>query len=539
MITQKAWLFLVLLGLVGLVASESNGSSRLKVAHPGQNQPALARRQYPMDQQQQIADQSLKDPVGAIDTVKNMPNFYQTNPTFAQASNGLLVQSSDGDEAQVPWFDDGNFEFSPNPNVPQGPNGGWSWLPGDFPGFTMKKDLVVSDQTINGTAAMPVQPYYVSTNVDPHTVRRVVICFPGKQRDSWKYATMFNNALNWVYNQKSYGIKQGDVMIIAPTILNMDDLWAGGVEGNWLAYDKSVWQMGGVSHFPPLEKSVTFYSAIDKIIKMVMNQTNYPQVNQVVIAGHSMGGQATQRYALLKADKKYDANIKYWVGNPGSWAWLQNGSRPVPTPGTQCNPASEMDKWPYGVGNLSSIPKYARKNMTQDSQYYIQRYLKRYVHYGLALLDNGAGDTHCQAQYQGASHLERGTNFVDYLSKVNNGQWPTNHNLSYVAGVSHQDYPMIAATQSLDFIFGPDINVPRTDTYGLPKNHTHSPHRPAKGPPMSSSRLNLFRIVAWVILAAIIVALIIGFFVFDRVFTPNTNDWDRDYWESDFKRRLL
>ncbi|WFD38140.1 uncharacterized protein MJAP1_001088 [Malassezia japonica] len=308
---------------------------------------------------------------------------------------------------------------------------------------------------------------------------------------------MFNNALNYVYSNQSYGIKQGDVMIIAPTILNMDDLWAGGVEGNWLAYDKSVWQMGGVSHFPPLKKSVTFYSAVDKIIKMVMNQTNFPQVNQVVVAGHSMGGQATQRYALLKADKKYDANIKYWVGNPGSWAWLQN----------------EIDNWPYGVGNLSSIPKYARKNMTQDSNYYIQRYLKR--------------------------HLERGTNFVDYLTKINNGQWPANHNLSYVAGVSHQDYPMIAATQSLDFIFGPDINVPRTDTYGLPKNKTHSPHRPAKGPPMSSSRLNLFRIVAWVILAAIIVALIVGFFVFDRVFTPNTNDWDRDYWESDFKRRLL
>jgi S-formylglutathione hydrolase FrmB len=35
------------------------------------------------------------------------------------------------------------------------------------------------------------------------------------------------------------------------------------------------------------------------------------------IAGHSMGGQASHRYAILKKMKSYDDNISYWVGNPG------------------------------------------------------------------------------------------------------------------------------------------------------------------------------------------------------------------------------
>jgi pimeloyl-ACP methyl ester carboxylesterase len=35
------------------------------------------------------------------------------------------------------------------------------------------------------------------------------------------------------------------------------------------------------------------------------------------IAGHSMGGQAAHRYAVLKKQKYYDDNMSYWVGNPG------------------------------------------------------------------------------------------------------------------------------------------------------------------------------------------------------------------------------
>ena len=57
-----------------------------------------------------------------------------------------------------------------------------------------------------------------------------------------------------------------------------------------------------------------------------------------------MGGQMVQRYALLKKTKKYDQNMQFWAGNPGSWAWLTDDR---PYQNTSCeDPLS----WHYGIG---------------------------------------------------------------------------------------------------------------------------------------------------------------------------------------------
>jgi pimeloyl-ACP methyl ester carboxylesterase len=91
-------------------------------------------------------------------------------------------------------------------------------------------------------------------------------------------------------------------------------------------------------------------------------------MKQIVVAGHSMGGQMTQRYAVvgkplgltgsLKTLRAIDplpnhiiVPITYWVGNPNSFAWLDS-SRPV-APAASCpgydDWASGLDK--YGTGN--------------------------------------------------------------------------------------------------------------------------------------------------------------------------------------------
>lgn len=548
MTTPKAWLLLAVLCLIANVVVADSATGRLRIARPDERKSRLAKRQGSSGdggQQQQAASMSDTDPVGAINLVKTFPNLNQNEPTWAQEQYGQIIQSADGDEAQVPWFDGGNFPFTQTTNVPMGANNlGWSWIPPNFQGFVMNTSLQITNQTFtmeNGTTTMGVvQPYFISDDVDYTQVKRVIVALPGKPRDSWKYANLFYNARNWVYNQSLYGIQPGEVMIIAPTVLNLDDQAAGGVEPNWAAYNSSIWQMGGVTHYPNLTHSVSFYSAMDKILDLAMDRTLFPKVNQLVVAGHSMGGQAVARYALLKREKKYDASVKYWIGNPGSWPWLQNDTQPVTNAPLQCDPVELKNRWPYGLGyNLSVVPKYARSEVMQDTQPFVQRFFQKQIHYGLALLDNGAGDTHCQAQYQGANHLERGTNFVSALATMNNNAWPVNHSLGYVAGVSHQDYPMIAATSSLDFIFGKDFNATRNDTFGLPHTPKSKGTPNKQEDPEDNHKVHIYQAAAWVVLAAIIVALIAAYFAIDRIFTPNTNDWDRDYWESDFKRRLL
>lgn len=100
--------------------------------------------------------------------------------------------------------------------------------------------------------------------------------------------------------------------------------------------------------------------------------------------------------ALLKKTKRYDPNIRFWIGNPGSWAWLTD-QRPYPN-ATCENP----DDWIYGIGgNVTKVSKYGRKDVMADKQAVIDRFRSRNVHYALGLLDDGPGDTHCQARMQG------------------------------------------------------------------------------------------------------------------------------------------
>ena len=406
----------------------------------------LTRRQYGIEQQQAIQSQANPDPVGATNEVLEMPNLGDVDAsTFAKESNGLLV-SNYGDSSQVPWFDNGDFPFTDTVSV-DGSSDGWTSIPTSFEGFKMNTDLVISD----GDTRI-VQPYYITSDFNATNVKRAILALPGQPRDSWKYSNLFNNALNWVYNQSLYGIQEGEVIIVAPIVLNTNDQAAGATGGDgsdWAVYGGSNWEFGGSTQAPAADSSVSFYTALDKMIDMLLDKSVYPNLEKVVVGGHSMGGQAVQRYALFRHGQDNDGDVLYWIGNPGSFTWL-TADRPT---GGDCD--GSTNKFPYGLDADSNFPKYVRSMLHggETTGDMVNRFRSRQIHYAFGLLDNGSGDTHCESYTQGANHLQRGANFVEMLSKQDGG-FPPTQAVSYVAGVSHQDYPMIAATESLDFIFG-------------------------------------------------------------------------------------
>ncbi|WFD42862.1 hypothetical protein MPSI1_001512 [Malassezia psittaci] len=408
----------------------------------GQN---IQRRQYYYDEQESIADQSANDPIGATNKVLKMPHLGDTDAaTFHKKKYGALVSSEYGDDSQVPWFDNGDFPFIQTANAAASGDG-WSWLPGEFEGFEMKHDLDISTGSTKIT-----QPYYAMTGVNNNQVKRVLISLPGLHRDSWKYANLFYNALRYVQDKNKYGVEEGDVLIVAPVVLNLDDQAAGGTNGDdsdWAVYRKSNWEFGGNTQSPKADHSVSFYTALDKLIEKFLDKDQYPNVEKVVVAGHSLGGQAVQRYALLKHEKSYDDQVMYWVGNPGAYTWITS-DRP-----TDADCGGSTNQFPYGLESGSTFPKYVQKMFDdgQNSGDIVNRFRSRKVRYALGLLDNGAGDTHCEAYTQGANHLQRGANFVKSLD--DDGGFPDTHSVSYVAGLSHQDYPMIAAEPSLQYLF--------------------------------------------------------------------------------------
>ena len=410
----------------------------------------LIPRQSKLSKQKQIQKMSELDPIKAAHQALNMDhvksNHGEFDPTKGRFLSGL------GDE-QLPWFEHGEFDYYPVPNATQGDNGGWSSIPHNFHHFDFKTDLKI---TGGNSKQKAYQPYYVSSNINEKQVKRAVLVLPGAPRDSWRYANQMNNALHWAEHKQMYGIKKGDVMIMAPIVLNNQDQDAGSVQGNnWAVYHGSTWEWGGSTISPKLNNPVSFYVALDKMIERLMDKSRYPNLQHVVVAGHSMGGKSAMRYAIIKRNTANEDRLKFWISNPGSYTYLDD-SRPL-----SHDNCKKYNDWPYGLGTL---PKYAHEYLSDHERkpsYLRNRFLSRDVQFTLGLLDNQPSDHYCQGRAQGNMHLDAGSYFAINLGKLANG-FPRKHALRYVAGVGHQEYPLYGTQSTMDFIFGKNFHSKRS-----------------------------------------------------------------------------
>ncbi|CAD6916864.1 unnamed protein product [Tilletia controversa] len=460
------------------------------------------------------------DPIAASKAVL-MNNAMVLNSTLT--ANQYAI-NNDETQQRPPWT---NLTFIPIGNAAQDAVGGWMGLPQQL-GFELVNWTIVENA---------VMPYYITSGYNPETVKRAVITWPGKPRDCWKYGayTMSGlyaagqNATN--ENVPAENIPSNDsVIIISPAFLNEDDLNAGAVESNWLAFHGSRWQSGYQAVHPqPMNGTITSYDILDNFTDWLFDKQNFPNLKSVSIIGHSMGAQATQRYALLKKAKPYDDNIRYWIGNPGSWAWL-SPDRPVNNNAT-CDPT--YDQWGYGLaGNLTKMTRYGRKQVEASKEAVVNRFFSRRVHIALGLLDNGFGDTHCEAQRQGATHLGRGSQFIQEIADVTNGVWPEKFTLSYMANTSHSDFNMFTANQSLWHIFQEDFDVRYPDLTNL-----SNPGDVAKKPPGTKSFATpKHKLMAIALLGGSVGFIFLAFALLPCLFPANSRNWEGTEWETETKK---
>ncbi|SJX60091.1 uncharacterized protein SRS1_11405 [Sporisorium reilianum f. sp. reilianum] len=318
---------------------------------------------------------------------------------------------------------------------------GWTQMP-QVLGFDTMRDLSVGSNV--------VQPYIIERGKTAAQIKRVIITQPGLPRDYWKYANLVRNSLLCASVNSSLGINRDEILIAAPTWFATVDASAGAAQSTDLVFNGGSWATG-VNSAGPNGASISSFEALDDLVNKFFDKSTYPNVQHVVIAGHSLGGSFTQHYAMLrKPNAAQDAQISYFVGNPGAYVW-PTSDRPVQNPGGNC--ASTADQWSYG---LQSLPPYGSGQGSAGS--IASRYYGRNVMYALGLDDNEGGDSHCEAQYQGTSHLTRGQNFQRALQSANGGNVPSSHQFNYVANVAHEDYLIFSDPTSQQFLFAQGTN---------------------------------------------------------------------------------
>ncbi|PIB61401.1 alpha/beta hydrolase [Pseudomonas sp. 2822-17] len=269
-------------------------------------------------------------------------------------------------------------------------------------------------------------------------VSRVLIIVHGRLRNAQTY-------LQSGVDAAEHAGVGANTLVIAPQFLNASDVKRNHLDGQVLRWNGNDWMAGEPSTGPG---QVSSYGALDQIIKHLGNRTLFPALKDIVVAGHSGGGQVVQRFALMGHDHPTLQNegirLRYVVANPSSYAYF-SPQRPVPFDTANC---PGFNDWKYG---LQHLPAYAKGQSAEQLE---QAYVSRDITYLLGQQDTDpnhpALDKSCEAETQGAYRLIRGHNYFDYLKQRHPQLRQT---LVEVPGVGHNGDGMFTSPEGQKVLF--------------------------------------------------------------------------------------
>ena len=274
-------------------------------------------------------------------------------------------------------------------------------------------------------------------------VRRALIMVHGAGRDADNY---FRTAIAAAFLAGALD----DTLVIAPRFASNDgdcnDRLAAG-EVSWSCAGDS-WRSGGVaSTGGPL----TSYDFADEILRQLARTATFPNLRAIVVAGHSAGGQFTNRYAM--ANRVHDTlgiPLTYVVANPSSYAYL-DPTRPTGE-ATEFRPFGDrancttFDRWPYGLQNRTG---YASKSADEQLRRQAATRATSYLLGQLDTLPLAGFDSSCPAMAQGPNRLERGRAFGTYV----NQKFGAHHTVAVIPLCGHNARCMFTAEPALPVLF--------------------------------------------------------------------------------------
>jgi pimeloyl-ACP methyl ester carboxylesterase len=203
---------------------------------------------------------------------------------------------------------------------------------------------------------------------------------------------------------------------------------------------------------------VSSYAVTDRLIAMLEKAGRFPNLQQVLIAGHSAGGQFVNRYAAgsgSSATEPAAVTRRYVVANPSSYLYW-NATRRI-AGSWRVLSAGEVASCPgfntYKYGLAKRTGYMAAVNATTLST----RYANSRVTYLLGALDTNPSDssmdTGCAAKLQGSTRLERGLRYAAHLRRVLPPVVTARHRTVVVPGVGHTARGMFISPQGQTALF--------------------------------------------------------------------------------------
>lgn len=234
-----------------------------------------------------------------------------------------------------------------------------------------------------------------------------------------------------------------DTLVIAPQFVEKSDLAGYAVNPRTL-YWNSQWPGGSDAVAPA---PISTYDVFDALISRLSDARRFPKLREIVVAGHSAGGQIVQRYAIVGKAPELDTDagipVRLVVSNPSSYLYFTDW-RPYPP-----HDCSDCTAWRYG---LRGAPRYVTGTVGELEA----RYVKRRVMYLMGAADTNPKeedlDRTCGGEAQGRYRFERAKFYIAYIG----GRHPdgTAQRYAFVKGVGHDNRRMFASECGIAAIFG-------------------------------------------------------------------------------------
>lgn len=268
-------------------------------------------------------------------------------------------------------------------------------------------------------------------------VTRAIINIPGLLRNGDVYERVGEKTL-----AAAHATPQ--TLLITPQFLAEVDVSGHHLPADTLRWKVLTW-LDGVPAVRPAPVSV--FSVLDAMLDRLADRSRFPQLREIVLIGHSAGGQVVHRYAVVgrAPDRMAQSGIRirFVVANPSSYVYFAD-DRPFPN-AARC---PKFNHWKFG---FEDPPPY----VDESAGYYEQRYMRREVTYLLGQEDidprHPELDRRCQAEAEGRSRFLRGVAYVRYLKQRH--PEGTRQTLAQVPRAAHDPAEMFASACGVAVIF--------------------------------------------------------------------------------------
>lgn len=303
-------------------------------------------------------------------------------------------------------------------------------------------------------------PFYSSRPIDPddHAVERALVVIHGTRRNADEYHA-------WGTRAAGAAGMLPSTIVVTPQFLMEIDVNEHAPGDDVLFWTNNGWKQGDRSRSTEDNSRparISSYEAMDALLTRLAD--TFPNLERIVIAGHSAGGQYVNRYAagnltepdLRTASTGEPISVRYVVSNPSSYVYLcekrPDGGGGFSVPDDQARrDCPNYNRYKYGLEGLNSYMSRAGAERIRE------QYPRREVVYLLGERDNDPDarylDKSCPAMLQGTNRLDRGLAYHRYL-RENYGphalEW---HSEAVVPGVGHSASRMFNAEEGLEALF--------------------------------------------------------------------------------------